>query len=191
MAGTLFLHDGSSVDGKLVVQAENPSNGVIKVYEGKSSKPMNFKLHQVTGYRIHEEHYFLKDKRGALRFGSAERSFMKRLTPEGSRIHLYEETAPVAQSGKASGVAISRAGYETEYYVQLPNESSNTVYALNSSRLVPDFNEKMSTVVADCPALASKIAAKADDYFYAQLSFSKEKRLQVLQKIIEEYNRCQ
>jgi hypothetical protein len=115
---------------------------------------------------------------------------MKRLTPESSRIHLYEDVEKVSETNRANGNSYTNTRYETEYYLQLPNEAGSDVYALNSSRFVPNFDEKMSRVVSDCPALAQKIAAKENGYFYAQVSFFKEKRANVVMTIIEEYNRC-
>ena len=74
--------------------------------------------------------------------------------------------------------------------MQLPNESTSNVYPLGGSRFVPNFDEKMSRMLSDCPSLAKKIAAKESGYFYAQVSLFKEKRADVLMNIIEEYNRC-
>ncbi|MBO9684222.1 MAG: hypothetical protein J7502_16410, partial [Flavisolibacter sp.] len=58
------------------------------------------------------------------------------------------------------------------------------------SRFVPDFNGKMSKLVADCPLLAAKISNKEDGYFYAQVSLFTDKRVNVIMNIIEEYNNC-
>ena len=115
---------------------------------------------------------------------------MRRLTAENSRIHLYEDMEKVSETNKANGVTSSRTRYEREYYLQLPNEQSDDVFPLGGSRFVPAFDEKMSRIVSDCPALAQKIATKADGYFYAQVSLFKEKRVNVLMNIIEEYNKC-
>jgi hypothetical protein len=129
----------------------------------------------------------LKEVRGGIRLGK-EYSFMKRLTKEDSRIHLYENTEKVTtSSGPNMG---SYTYYETQYFLKLPNEEGDAVWPLSSSKFVPNFDEKMSKLVADCPKLAAKIANKEDGYFYAQVSFFKEKRANVLMNIIDEYNSC-
>ena len=80
--------------------------------------------------------------------------------------------------------------YETEYFLQLPNEEGDAVWPLGSNKFVPNFEEKMSKLVTDCPALAAKISNKEEGYFYAQVSLFKERRANVLMTIIEEYNEC-
>lgn len=189
MYGTLFLRNGKAIDGRLVVQLGNVFSSNVKIYEEDDKKPMNFSLGEVTGYRIRNDFYFLKEKKGGLGLGR-RLSFMKRLTLDDSRIHLYEDMEKVSETSKANGVTNTRTRYEREYYLQLPDEQNDGVYPLGGSRFVPAFDEKMSRIVSDCPALAKKIASKADGYFYAQVSLFKEKRVNVLMNIIEEYNRC-
>jgi len=187
MTGTLYLTNGKAVDGRLVIQMGNLFSNNVKVYAEGEKKPMNFNLGEVQGYTLRNNYYALKEKKGS--FGLGRRlSFMKRLTPTNSRIHLYEEMEKVTESGKAN--TSSRTRYETEYYLQLPDEATDDVYPLGGSKFVPNFDEKMSRMVSDCPLLAQKIAAKESGYFYAQVSLFKEKRVEVLMNIIREYNRC-
>jgi hypothetical protein len=144
-------------------------------------------LSEVKGYTLNGAYYELKEVRNnpLIRNGFF---FMKRLTAEKSRIHLYESKERVPSSGKPYHAG--HTPYETRYYVQLPGEQNNVVWPLNSSRLVPHFNEKMSKLVADCPELAKKIEDKDSDHFYHQVSLSKERRVHVLLQIIHEYNQC-
>jgi hypothetical protein len=65
------------------------------------------------------------------------------------------------------------------------------VWALNGAKFVPDFHQKVSKLVSDCPTLAAKISNKENGYFYAQVSLFKEKRAGVLLNIIDEYNNCE
>ncbi|HEX8313548.1 MAG TPA: hypothetical protein VF609_01065 [Flavisolibacter sp.] len=189
ISGTLFLANGRSFDGRLVIQTGNLFSSDVKIYADDDNKPMHFDLDEVEGYRIRNDYYFLKEKKGGIALGR-QRSFMKRLTPESSRVHLFEDMNKVTETNKANGVTNSRTRYETEYYLQLPNEKGPDVYPLGGSRFVPAFDEKMSRIVSDCPLLAQKIASKQDGYFYAQVSLFKEKKVNVLMNIIEEYNRC-
>ena len=189
MTGTLFLTNGKSIDGKLVIQMGNVFGSDVKIYADGEKDAMRFDLGEVEGYRIRSDYYFLKEKKGGLALGR-RLSFMKRLTPETSRIHLFEDMERVSETNKVNGSNQTRYRYETEYYMQLPNESTSNVYPLGGSKFVPNFDEKMSRMVSDCPSLAQKIAAKENGYFYAQVSLFKEKRADVLMNIIEEYNRC-
>jgi len=89
-----------------------------------------------------------------------------------------------------NGNTVTSSRVETQYYMSFPNEDNNAAWALNSSKFVPNFDEKMSKLLADCPALARKIADKEPGYFYAQISLFKEKRAAILWEIIKEYNNC-
>ncbi|HEY0751010.1 MAG TPA: hypothetical protein VGD26_07635, partial [Chitinophagaceae bacterium] len=130
-------------------------------------------------------YFALKQLKGGLTL-SKEFSFMKRLTREGSRIHLYED---IQKETSTSNNGTSTK-YETQYYMQFPNEQGDAVWPLNSNKFVPNFDEKMSRLVADCPTLSERIAKKENGYFYAQVSLFKERRAEVLLNIIDEYNQC-
>lgn len=187
MPATLYLVNGRSYKGKLVVHTNKYSATAVKMYLDGEKKPMNFSIAEVKGYQFRNDYYELKEVRGGIRLGR-EYSFMKRLTKDGSRIHLYENTTKVTSSnGPNMG---SYTYYDTQYFLQLPNEQGDAVWPLSSSKFVPNFDEKMSKLVADCPSLAAKIANKQDGYFYAQVSVFKEKRANVLMNIIDEYNEC-
>ena len=189
IAGTLFLTNGKSVEGKLVIQRGNMFGSDIKVYTEGDKKPMQFNVDEVEGYRIRNDYYALKEKKGGIGLGR-RLSFMKRLTQESSRIHLYEDMEKVSDTRRANNNTYTNYRYETEYYLQLPGDGTSDVYPLGGSKFVPNFDEKMSRLLSDCPSLARKIAAKETGYFYAQVSLFKEKRAEVLFNIIDEYNRC-
>jgi hypothetical protein len=189
MTGTLFLTNGKSIDGKLVIQMGNLFSSDVKIYADGEKDAMKFNLGEVEGYRIRNDYYFLKERKGGISLGK-QLSFMKRLTPENSRIHLFENMEKVTETTKVNGNNNTTTHYETEYYMQLPNEQGSNVYPVSGSKFVPNFNEKMSRMVNDCPSLSQKIAEKENGYFYAQVSLFKEKRADVLMNIIEEYNRC-
>ena len=187
MPATLDLVNGRSYKGKLVVHTNKYSATAVKMYVDDDKKPMNFSIAEVQGYQFRNDYYELKEVRGGIRIGK-DYSFMKRLTKENSRIHLYENTVKVTTSnGPNMG---SYTYYETQYFLKLPNEEGDAVWPLSSSKFVHNFDEKMSKLVADCPSLATKSANKEDGYFYAQVSLLKEKRANVLMDIIDEYNNC-
>jgi hypothetical protein len=58
-------------------------------------------------------------------------------------------------------------------------------------KVFPDFEYKMSSVVADCPALGDKIKSKADGYYIANTPFlSHLKKVDIFKRIIGEYVSC-
>ena len=180
--GTLFLKNGKSYSGKLVVETENAFSRPVKVFTEEDKKPMQFSLQDVKGYTSRNAYYDLKEIKEGISFGK-QLYFMRRLTPEKSRMHLYELL-------KKTTVNKTSVKHTPEFYLKLPSEDSNMVYAANGSRFVPHFEEKVSKLVKDCPFLAQKIAEKQDGYFYAQVSLLKDRRAEVLLKIINEYNSC-
>jgi hypothetical protein len=177
----LYLQNGTSLKGKLVVETDNLFSKPVKLYSDGEKKPMQFSLSLVKGYRINGNDYEVKEIREGISLGK-RLYFMKRLTSIPSRIHLFEFMKKETVNKKATQ-------HQAEYYLELPDEE-NVVYAANSSRFVPHFEEKVSRLVSDCPPLAQKIAHKKEGYFYAQVSLFKEKRADVLLRIIDEYNKC-
>lgn len=186
LPGTLYLTNGHSYKGKLIISDNAHSHSAVKVYEEGDARPMRFSLDEVKGYEFRYDYYELKEIRNGLNIGK-DYSFLRRLTKGGSKIHLYEGTEKQTRSGSYNR---TYAVFEKKYYLQLPNDEPGVVYPLTSSRFVPNFDEKMSKVVSDCPSLATKISTKEQGYFYAQVSLSEEKRLNVLLHIIDEYNEC-
>lgn len=188
MNGTVYLTNGKTVEGRIIVNAKNLFGGKVKVYEEGDRKPMQFSVHDVKGYSVRGSYFALKEIRTSnpLQFGK-NHSFLKRLSPEQSLMHLYEG---LEESTSKNSDGSTRTKFQTQYYLEFPGEKGDAVWALNSSRFVPNFDEKMSRLLNDCPTLARKIAAKENGYFYAQVTVFKEKRADVLMNIIEDYNSC-
>lgn len=184
---TLYLANGKQFEGKLIIQMGNLFSSNVKLLAEGDSKAMQFPLTEVVGYRVGDDYYALKDRKGGLGTGR-HYSFMKRLTPSDSRMHLYEDRQREVTSGKGNLQRDNQ--YHHEYFLELPTERGLEVYASSASRLVPHFEEKMSHIVGDCLALAQKIINKEDGYFYHQVSFSRQHRAEVLLRIIKEYNQC-
>ena len=184
MEGTVLLTNGKTIDGKISVNSGSFLSSHLKVYQDGEKKPMQFPLRDIKSYSLSNDHFDLKNIRGGLSIGQ-HFVFMKRLTPGNSKIHLYEH---MVQSRDKRDLHRNR--YEIEYFMQLPSDNSTDVWPVNGPKLVPDFDEKMSKLVADCPQLSSKIANKEEGYFYRQVTVFREKRMDVLLNIIAEYNRC-
>jgi hypothetical protein len=181
--GTLYLQNGKTVEGRLVVQTDNLLGSPVKVYTEGDKKPMQFSLSAIKGYTARNQTYELREIKEGLNFGR-RLLFMRRLTPDNSRMHLFEYMEKHTVNKTATR-------YEHEYYMQLPGEQEGLVYSVHGSRFVPNFEEKMSGLVADCPSLSQKIKEKSHGYFYAQVTVFPEKRVEVLQRIVEEYNQCE
>ena len=188
MDGTLYLTNGRAVTGKLVVQMGNPFTSDVKVYEDGDSKAMNFNLGEIAGYSMNDHFYELKEKKGG--FGLGKRlSFMKRLTPQNSKMHLYEAMEKIPESGKVYGSTRNRSLYQIEYYLEMPDEENNFVYPVSKSQMVASFDEKLRTVIRSCPALTKKIEKHVEGDFYAQTYF-KDKKPEILLDFIHHYNSC-
>jgi len=186
--GTLYLSNGKTVEGKLSV--DDGWNGVVRVYLPGEKKPQRYNFSEVEGYRIRNEYYELKEIRDGASLSRRYRlHFMKRLTPDDSKIQLYEY---LDKETSSTGYRRSRTitSLEKNYYVQLPSEQHDGVWDIGSTKFVPNFDEKVSKIVDDCPALSQKIANKEKGYFYAQVGASDEKRVDLLWNIITEYNKC-
>jgi len=116
---TIYLAKGRSYHGKMIVQTNKHSNSAVKLYLDGDKKPMRFSVDEVKGYELRNDYYELKELKGAFRL-TREYSFMKRLTKENSKLHLYENLRKVSNpSGKHTS---AYTYYETEYFIQLPNE---------------------------------------------------------------------
>lgn len=186
MRGEIFLVNGRSYKGRIVINNTGTVSNTIKLYEDGEKRPMRFSIQDVKGYQLEQDYFALKEIRGGLKLGRTY-YFMKRLTPVNSRMHLYENREKRSTSNSRN---LNTVSYETTYYVQLPGDHESFVWPLHGSKFVPAFDEKMSRVVADCPSLSRKITNRMDGYFYAQVTVFSEKRADVMMKIIEEYNAC-
>ena len=182
----MFLANGKNVDGKIVINSGNMLGRPVKVYTDGDRKPMQFSLSEITGYKMGGDYFALKEIRGGL-IGGRQHSFMKRISPPDSRIHLYEN---IEKTSSTNSKNMTTTRYETQYFLQFPGDESATVWDLSGSRFVPNFDEKMSKLLADCPTLAARVRNKEQGYFYAQVTMFKEKRADVLLRIIQEYNEC-
>ena len=186
--GTLYLSNGEEIVGKLSV--DDGWNGVVRINVPGEQKTRRYKFFDVKAYKMRNDYYELKEiKDGNALNRDFRLHFMRRLTPENSRIHLYEY---LEQKTSHTGDRRSRTvtSLEKTYYVQLPSEKGDGVWDIGLSRLVPNFDEKMSKIVRDCPSLSQKIADKEKGYFYHQVGPNDEERMDVLWNIIEDYNKC-
>jgi hypothetical protein len=96
-------------------------------------------------------------------FGSRDQTlFVKKLTKDNSRINLYELYERVTNTSSNG-----RRTYETDsysYYIHVPGQPDEA-WNIEGRHLTPNFENKMSDLVKDCPALAEKVRRKDKGYF--------------------------
>ncbi len=192
--GTVFTNDGKEIPGQVTLNLENyrSSRLYVTVLPRDSRQEQRINITDIKGINIRSDYYEPKliDMGG---FGNTDEfRFVKRLTKEGSRIHLYEL---YEQRTRQSNSRYNNAGsYQTpeySYYITTPGHTrQQAAWNIEGRRLTPNFEDKMSEIVKDCPALAQKIKAKQKGYFYAQVSLIDSKRIETMMGIIEEYNQC-
>lgn len=180
---TIDLLDGKQLNGEASIYFEEriQAPDYIEVNATGDSSKKRIPVKSIKGYTYNNEYY--STKYVDLFFtGTYHLLFLKRLTKENSKIQFYE----LHQLFKSND-----EGREAFYYfISLPGHSQFETWDINSKNLVPDFDLKMSAIVDDCPSLATKIKEKKDGYFLPKINFSNSKKVEVFQKIIEEYNNC-
>ncbi|MEO6583284.1 MAG: hypothetical protein ABIO05_03115 [Ferruginibacter sp.] len=194
--GTVYTNDGREIPGQITLNLENyrPSRLEITVLPKDAKQPEKIAITNVKGINIRNDYYEPKliDMGG---FGNTDEfRFVKRMTKEGSRIHmyeLYEQVTRQSNSGRYNTGAGSYTSSENSYYIVTPAHTrQQAAWSLDGRRLTPNFEDKMSEIVKDCPALAAKIKQKEKGYFYAQISLIDSKRIETMLTIIDEYNKC-
>jgi hypothetical protein len=181
--GSLFMEDGTEKKGSITILLENgPSlkNDIVHFIPADSSKEQLIPITAIQYYAINGDNYYPKYL-NLYTSGVYRLLFVKRLSPANSSIQLYE----LQQKFKSNNT-----GEEATYYfISLPKFTKYEAIELNSEQLVPNFDLKMSAFIIDCPALANKIKNGQKNYTYSILSFG-SKKLDIIKKIIDEYNSC-
>jgi len=183
----IYLRNKDTIPGEISVSLETifHANVVYRSFieftpQGKSEK-QNIPLNDIIGYRIGTVFYALK--KVDIYMNDINRLlFLKRLTPDDSKLQLYE----LHESGKANDTGESLYSYYLSLQGFGPLETINT----RSSKLMPLFDVKMSEIVSDCPGLSDKIRSKEKGYFIPFVTFDAKKHPEVLLRIITEYNNC-
>lgn len=188
MQGTLYLNNGQSIDGRLTLNVTGFNRrSAIRILRDGARDAERYYIDEVKGYKMRNDYFELMEIRSNTGIGQRI-SFMRRLTAENSRIGMYENRERETQNDINNNNTFVR--WNNVPYIQIPGEPANQVWSLESNRFTPNFDEKVSRMVADCPALARKIANKEEGYFYRQVSLQQNRRLYVMDNIIREYNDC-
>jgi hypothetical protein len=195
MTGTVYTNDGKEITGPLTIELDPYRSSRLYLTVNDKDAKQKISITDIKGINFRNDYYEPKliDMGGL--GNNDEFRFVERLTKEGSRIHLYELNQKVSrQRGSRYNRYGSSGTYtdnETSYYITTPQHTRQMpAWSLEGRRLTPNFEDKMSEIVKDCPALAAKIKNKEKGYFYAQVSLVDTKKIETMFTIIEEYNKC-
>lgn len=172
--------DGSQKIGLLSIALEinHANNFILLSNEGKEEKIL---IENVKSYLINNE-VFVPKKVIVDSDGPLQLLFVKKLTPDTSKIHLYELYQNGQQRDSRESLLL--------YYISFPSFDRFETWGMGNKNLVPNFNLKMSSIVSSCPDLAKKIREEQNGYYFTQLTISNITKRNVLQRIIAEYNLC-
>lgn len=188
----VFLVDGSEIDGKLTIQFET-GHDMEKYLKIKSDSNAERKIlvTDVQYYKYKNEYYFPKETNlEAYEIPNRDKVytpnvnnllFMKRMTKADAKIQLFQLFKSRNNSLEASD--------QYDYYISFNNENRWIAWSIRGNKFFPNFEEKMSKIVFNCPTLADKIQHKMNGYAARQLSVD-AKKYEVIKKIVEEFNNC-
>lgn len=180
----LYLKNGIVINGNLVVNLNTSLTMPVSI-QSQNNKKFKYTLNEINGFSIEGNYFNLNDIKSDF-LESRERVFMKRLTPLNSRIVLYEHSFNTTNNINYT----DKYAYRSLYYIHFENDKGNEVWPLHGKKFTPLFSSKMSLIVKDCQELSDKIQNKQEGYFFPEFT-GDNKQLNVMMKIIEEYNKCQ
>ncbi len=185
----LYINDSVALNGRLLLGKKNwslSSEIGVHFFEGDSKKDNYYKPEEIIGFKIGDSYYEPKflGPGGAINT-QLTKTIVKRLTPAGSRIAMFEYESRATTKSPNGHTEFKRT---IIYFVQLPGVTDDRVYQFSDNKFTPHFDTRVSTLVQDMPALADKIRNKDKDFFYALVTDDKHQLL-VWWNIINEYNR--
>ena len=186
---TLYINDSVVLYGKLLIGKKDwtlSNEMYIRFFENNSKKVKFIKPEEIKGFQMGNSYYepkFLAG--GGGKRTSLRKTMVKRLTPVGSKMAMYE-----CENHYHTNDDRRYPDYKDllVYFVQLPNTTDDKIYQFTDNKFTPKFDSKVSALVADKPALADKISSKDKDFFYPQITGEKH-QLQVWWNILNEYNK--
>jgi len=185
----LYFNDSTSLNGRLMIGKKDWSLSnemYIRFFEGLSKKVKYIKPEEIKGFKMGDSYYEPK----FLGMGGAistpvKKTMVKRLTPEGSKMAMYEYQS---QTNVKNANGSTECKTTLVYFVQLPGTTDDKIYQFSDNKFVPHFDKRVSDLVQDKPALADKIRNKDKDFFYAFITEEKH-QLKVWWNIVNEYNK--
>ena len=186
---TLFVNDSVVLYGKLLMAKKNWSfnNDIgIHFFEGNSKKAKFFRPEEIKAFSMGNSYYVPK----LLAPGGSvsvpfKKMMVKRISPEGSKMAMYEYINHTSTKNGNGTVAYNE---ELVTMVELPNTKDDKIYQFTDNKFTPKFDERVSRLFADNPVLAAKIAGKDKDFFYPFVT-NQNNQLRVWWNIVNEYNK--
>lgn len=185
---TLFLKDSSHLFGRLLLGKKDWSLSkdiYIRFFENTSKKVKYFKPEEIVGFQMGDSWYEPKFLGNGPVNTLYKKTMVKRLTPLGSKMALYEFNSHTVTKNSFGNSEVKEI---IAYFVQLPNTTDDKVYQFADNKFVPKFDIKVSAIVADKPVLAEKIRNKNKGYFYAFITEERH-QYETWSNIITEYNK--
>ncbi|AZB01830.1 hypothetical protein EG359_20530 [Chryseobacterium joostei] len=180
---TLYLNNGKVLNGKLEIRSFDEFSSVQKITfkENSSNTYQWFYPQDIAGIYFNGAKYSLELVQAMDMWNKRAYKFLKNITPNDGNLQLFEDE----YTQKNSFGDIERI---TKLYIKLAR--SNEVFDAQSDRFVPNFNEKVSRFLSDCPSVSQKILNKEKDFSYAFVNQGETQRKQVWMNIAFEYNLC-
>jgi hypothetical protein len=187
--GKILMQNGSELDGVIMVNLRLPTHedGYLRFKASGQSETSRVYIKDLKGFTASGVYYEPRRADDG-RIGRPPLYFMRRLTPDSSRIHLFVVETEV--TNMSFSLIQPPVEIERDFFMVLPQQQEKyaSIY-LRNRNLTPNFDEKMSAYVKDCPSLAEKIKQKENGYFYSDMTFM-PRRVNVMMTIINEYNAC-
>lgn len=180
---TLYLHNGTIVNGKVAIRSFDAFSSVQKITfsEGNTNRYQEYYPLDIKGIYFNGAKYSLEQIEAMDMWNKRAYRFLKNITPITGKLELFEEEY---QQKNAFGTIEN----VTKLYIKLP--SSTVVYDAQSEHFVPNFNEKVSRYLSNCPTVATRILNKEKEFTYAFVNQGESQRKQVWMNIVFDYNQC-
>ena len=180
---TLYLKNGNVFNGKLEIRSFDEFSSVQKITfsEGNTNRYQWFYPKDIEGIYFNGAKYSLELIQAMDMWNKRAYKFLKNITPNQGKMQIFEDE----YTQKNSFGNIEKV---TKLYIKLPNNEG--VFDAQSDRFVPNFNEKVSRYLSDCPSVSSRILNKEKEFSYAFVNQGEVQRKQVWMNIVFEYNQC-
>lgn len=180
---TLYLKNGNVLNGKLEIRSFDEFSSVQKITfsEGNTNRYQWFYPKDIEGMYFNGAKYSLELIQAMDMWNKRAYKFLKNITPNQGKMQIFEDE----YTQKNSFGNIEKV---TKLYIKLPNNEG--VFDAQSDRFVPNFNEKVSRYLSDCPSVSSRILNKEKEFSYAFVNQGEVQRKQVWMNIVFEYNQC-
>ena len=180
---TLYLKNGNVLNGKLEIRSFDEFSSVQKITfsEGNTNRYQWFYPKDIEGIYFNGAKYSLELIQAMDMWNKRAYKFLKNITPNQGKMQIFEDE----YTQKNSFGNIEKV---TKLYIKLPNNEG--VFDAQSDRFIPNFNEKVSRYLSDCPSVSSRILNKEKEFSYAFVNQGEVQRKQVWMNIVFEYNQC-